>query len=436
MSHNIFTLKNLYLAYKKAKTEAFFENTHFHAVEFTKYEQNLHKNLQKLLKRLSAKKSDWFKDISFIGDYAYLPKSINTPDWNDKQNGHFVALDPLEEWERLFNEAETKASASLRLIIRPSVDFQIVSALWVIYIGEKFDKCLIDNAVYANRLRRLNSAQNYFNDTSSNLNLAAPALFNPYFSAYKNWRENGLNAMEKSLQNKNSILAITMDIEKFYHKASPNFIIKDQFLSMIGVELTDIELRFSKQLLNALEAWYKSTPDFQDRKQISIPVGLSASKIIANILLFEFDKAIVEKLKPIYYGRYVDDIFLVINSDTHQYNAKNVSDELIRALDPIMSKEINGIRLKLEYSEESDLIFASEKQKIFSLSSDHGADLVHHIRNQIREKSSEYRMLPNVPETSMEMVSKALLLTPDATIQADALRKADDVSIKRFKPRG
>lgn len=48
----MFSLGNLYVAYKKAKAkaeaeaEAFYENTHFHALAFTNYEQALNSNLE------------------------------------------------------------------------------------------------------------------------------------------------------------------------------------------------------------------------------------------------------------------------------------------------------------------------------------------------------------------------------------------------------
>src|SRR5438309_2166450 len=119
-----FSLSNLYLAYRKAKAEAFHENTHFHALEFTKYEQNLHRNLKSLRQRLLASPSDWMNDLSFIGDYAYLPKSIDCSAWDSKGDGHFRALDPRSDWERRFLVTKKPAKASLRLVIRPTPDFQ------------------------------------------------------------------------------------------------------------------------------------------------------------------------------------------------------------------------------------------------------------------------------------------------------------------------
>lgn len=45
-----------------------------------------------------------------------------------------------------------------------------------------------------------------------------------------------------------------------------------------------------------------------------LPIGLASSAIIANWYLCDFDTAIRELVNPIYYGRYVDDILIVIEN--------------------------------------------------------------------------------------------------------------------------
>lgn len=42
-----------------------------------------------------------------------------------------------------------------------------------------------------------------------------------------------------------------------------------------------------------------------------LPIGFAPSNIIANYALSKFDKAIVNELNPLYYGRYVDDVIIV-----------------------------------------------------------------------------------------------------------------------------
>ncbi|EIT71907.1 RNA-directed DNA polymerase [Hydrocarboniphaga effusa] len=430
---DFFDLGNLYVAYRKAKAEAFYENTHFHAVAYTKYEQSLDSNLKRLRARLTVRKANWFEDPAFIGGYAFLPKSIDTSEWEQKSEGHFRALDPCEDWLHRFNDTGRRAPASLRLVIRATVDFQIISSLWIMLVGHLYDSVLDRKASFGNRLRR-----SYREAAFGGVNLATPALFAPYFSAYREWREGGLSAMEGALNEGKSILAITMDVEQFYHRVSPDFLLKKSFLESQRIELSTAQRRFTKQLLTAIGTWYKKTPDFRTRPEGAIPVGLSASKIIANVLLADFDYAVTDKLKPIYYGRYVDDVFLVLETaEESSGGAGQVARRIAETLDPMVKVVDAGkgplsLQLHLPYAKDSKLIFAGPKQKIFALSSAHGADLVHHIRDQIRQQSSEYRLLPSVPDTSIAMASRALLATPNAALQADALRKADVVSVRRL----
>jgi hypothetical protein len=211
---DIFGLGNLYVAYRKAKAEAFYENTHFHALSFTKYEQTLDANLRRLRSRLLARQSTWYADRTFIGDHAYLPKAVDCAAWETNSEGHFRALDPRQDWQHRFSEAGHRANASLRLVIRPTVDFQVVSALWILLVGQLFDASIDRTASFGNRLRRSYSTLKDDRIDSPGINLATPGLFAPYFSAYREWREGGLSAMESALETGNSILAITMDIER------------------------------------------------------------------------------------------------------------------------------------------------------------------------------------------------------------------------------
>lgn len=433
---DMYSISELYIAYRKAKAEAFYENTHFHALAFTKYEQTLDKNLRSLQQRL-LDRHGWEVDSDFLGDFAYLPKSIDTTAWENQQDGHFRALDPSQDWQRRFEESKKPAQASLRLVIRASVDFQVISALWILSVGHRFDATLDQSTSFGNRLRRAWEAPSEGQPRSSTVNRSTPGLFAPYFSAYRSWREGGLSAMEHALSRKKSILAITMDIERFYHRVSPKFLLRPSFLKQVGVTLSTQEREFTRRLLAAISTWYKTTPDSRERPAGAIPVGLSASKIIANVLLAEFDTAIVKNLKPIYYGRYVDDIFLVLAAKSSDLGANGVTKKIADALSPMVQlKETEGkpasLRLRLPYARDSELIFAGPKQKIFALSSEHGSDLVHHIRDQIRQQSSEYRLLPALPDTGIAMAARALLATPNAALQADALRKADVVSVRRL----
>ncbi|WP_054691658.1 RNA-directed DNA polymerase [Geotalea toluenoxydans] len=238
--------------------------------------------------------------------------------------------------------------------------------------------------------------------------------------------------MRKAIVDGNSVDAITMDLASFYHRVSPDFLLRKAFLEQMGVRLRREDRIFTKHFVSAIWTWYRSTPDYADRPEGALPVGLSASKVIANVFLHQFDNEVSEHLDPLYYGRYVDDIFLVINPNEDAIAGDDVISFIADKV-PCISQEDNGaLRINFSYGKDSDLIFSGDKQKIFCLTSKHGLDLVDHIASQIRKHSSEYRLLPDVPDAGPDMASRALLATPSAALEADALRKADVVSVRRL----
>lgn len=433
---NFITLRDVYVAYRKAKKEAFIDPNSAHGLKFVAYEENLAENLETLLSRLNSGK--WSDDISFIGTYTYIPKSIDSNDVNAANNSlvHFCATDPLEDWKRIHGETN-KSETDYRLIIDATTDYMIVSALWVLKVGHKYDACLDSRFAVGNRLRRLRPSKGAPAGTVGVVNEKSHSLFAPYFSAYGSWRQRGLQAMKSELEKDHHIVAVTMDLKRFYHYIDPAFLLHPCYLDTVGLTLTTDEISFTKHLLTSIHTWRNNT-DEKDNN-LGIPVGLSASSVIANVLLNEFDGVIREELMPVYYGRYVDDIFLVLRPGEKFTRGEDFLKWLAKRLSNVMDysdklpgpKSGPGLTLKLSYAGKSKLIFVGKKQKIFQLEGKSGLDLIHPIIEQIRSQASEHRLLPELPEDEAGMAMRSLLVTPDATLEADALRKADVVTLRR-----
>ncbi|MEZ8141377.1 RNA-directed DNA polymerase [Enterovibrio sp. FF113] len=432
LSTEFVTLEQLYVAYRKAKQESFYETSNISSIAYSEYEENLEHNLTSLLERLVSAETEWFTDIEFIGGYLYIPKSLDDEKWADGETVHFRSVDPSSDWKKRFQDSRKKLDAEYRLIIRPTIDYQVVSALWILKVGHKLEAKLDKSLAYGNRLRRVYQK----NTESYEPNVDSIGLFQPYYSAYKSWRENGLDTMRTLVKKGETVTAITMDLTSFYHNVSPNFLVRPSFLAALDVNLNSDEMTFTRHLVNSINYWYESTPDYQKRSEGALPVGLSASKVISNILLFELDLQISDGLKTAYYGRYVDDIFMVFISNNIDANGNKILSHIRDNVDSLVINQSKdkkpSLRLKLRYAADSHLEFKPEKQKIFSLSSKHGLDLINQISDQIRAQSSEHRLLAEVPSTAGRMAEKALLASSDASLITDALRKADGLSVKRL----
>lgn len=421
------TLSDLYRAYRKAKSDAYFERGHFHSLAFSAYESNLDANLRELLRRLKEGPS-WAFDLKFIGGYTYVPKGIELPKRAEGREIHFATLDPIEDWRRSCAANGKRIEASFRPVIRPTVDYQVISALWIVKVGHKYDEKLDRTLVYAHRIKRVGA--------SGRVNQDSYQLFAPYFSGYRAWRSNGLKAIRSALDVGQSVVAVTMDVRHFYHSVSPRFLLRKGFLDVNGIELTEQESAFTETLIQSLLMWYGSTPEYLARSDGALPVGLSASRVISNVLLAEFDRLVARHPRTLHYGRYADDIFLVVQAEQSIRSGVDFIRWLRKEFDGYLvldghSNEA-GLKLRLPYAKDSDIAFSSTKQKIFFLSGPHGLDLIGQIEEQIRKQSSEYRLLPELPENENEMLNLALLATPDARLEADALRKAEAVSLRRL----
>jgi hypothetical protein len=86
-----------------------------------------------------------------------------------------------------------------------SLDFHVLSALWMLKVGSLFDKKLSSN-VHGSRLRRNRHDQ---------INELALGSFTPYLKPFRDWRDGGINAMRSALQDKKEVLALTADVSSF-----------------------------------------------------------------------------------------------------------------------------------------------------------------------------------------------------------------------------
>jgi hypothetical protein len=68
------TLSDCFIAYRKAKAEAYHENAHMQAMAFAEYEKDLSVNLRSLLRDICSHEHAWAQDAGRLGTYIYTPK--------------------------------------------------------------------------------------------------------------------------------------------------------------------------------------------------------------------------------------------------------------------------------------------------------------------------------------------------------------------------
>lgn len=429
-SPGFISLSDLYIAYRKAKREAWYDTNCAHGAKFASYERQLARNLQHLLRQLLRAEPKWFEAIGFLGKATCIAKSI---DPEEQPKDHFYDGEPLTGWKRLHERK--KAAADFRPVIDATVDFQIISVLWAIKVGHLYDARLDPRIALGNRLYRRRPKSSRPGSVGE-VNTDRPELFQAYFRAYAKWRTDGFEAMKTELHEGRAVLGVTMDLKQFYHRIDASFLLDRRYLEKLELSLSPDERRFTKQLVNAIETWNDESNRRFGGEARGVPVGLTASCIIANALLKEFDDEVVSKLGALHYGRYVDDVFLVLQ-DTGRFETKEgLMRWLGRRLRRIATyhnegKDTPALQLEMDYATGSTMSFVGAKQKVFRLSGKLGLDLISPIEAQIKSQGSEYRAMPVLPKTEAAMAARALLATPDASLEADSLRKADAVILRR-----
>lgn len=411
------SLIDLGFAWRKAKVDLYY-STYPQLLAVAEYEHDLQDHLERLQQKLNERDERWVKKADFLGDWTLAPKAIKPAQVpTKKESSALIFAAPDDEWADLIQGGK-KPTAEFRLMARCSMDFHVLSALWMLEVGDLFDKALGRN-VYGSRLRR-----NRFDQ----INKLALGSFKPYLKPFRDWRDGGIKAMRSALADNKKVLALTADVSSFYHELNPGFMLDKRFLSQAGIELSDSQAKLHRLFISALKAWAKKTP-----LRKGLPVGLPASAVVANSALLRLDQFIEQQVVPLYYGRYVDDILLVMENTsniktTEQFWSWVFSRDGGKDL---LKSSKGSILFKQNYLKGSRIAFENSKNKLFVLSGNPGTALINAISEQINQRASEWRALPNLPDSPVTVATDLLKATNNAGEQADNLRKTDALTLHR-----
>jgi hypothetical protein len=429
------TLQDLGLAYRKAKVDLYY-SSHASIEAIADYEEKLLENLSSLLAKINGESEDWVQDKAFLGTYTIAAKSIDMSAWKAHQKEHgngLIFSSAADEWtyacaELAKGDEPKQPTAEFRVMAKCHLDFHVLSTLWMLEVGQFFDAKL-SNAAYGNRLRRTEKGDKTVNHFSL-------GTFKPYLKPFKDWRDQGIQAMRTALDADKKIVALTADVKSFYHELNPSFMLDPAFFKdVVGLVLTDGRLKLHPLFITALQAWAQNTP-----LKKGLPVGLPASAVVANMALIELDAIVEKELVPLYYGRYVDDILLVMENGSGFRSKEElwawIFKRFGKQLAWVDGKKKNEIisfqpTYLSEGASQSQIHFANDKNKVFMLSGPTGKTLVEAIEHQIYERASEWRAMPRLPRSSNYVGTDLLAATQSDGEAADNLRKADALTMRR-----
>lgn len=457
-------IEDLLLAYRKAKADCFYDNNFPNAVKFSEYEGELLQNINKLLEDL---KRNGLESFGSNFKYRILPKRLGQEDKNTNSNEKSYSFYSSAEKAFKCLLHEKKLKPEFKIVGDFDVEDHIISALWINLIGHKYDALLSKNS-YAFRLKRIYSKE--IKESKREYHLRSINSFEPYIYPYQRWRNNGIKAVKEELKKDNDVLLAALDIKSFYNsieiKQITAFLNRNTFIDETKLDLSEEEKKFNEEYVEYLQNWESDAKDYIynhfgfDAKSLNVglPVGITSSRIISNLVLLHFDEAIEKNLAPIYYGRYVDDIFLLLKDSgqidcnnnllkylTNKFSSANLAKgESNSSLVEVENKENDtfiklyanrdSVRLNSEKQKDEciSITFQEKKQRSYFLSGKSGLDLIDNLEHELREFSSEHRLLPDVDNLENSTAARVLSTGNMNGSSANNIRTTDNLTIKKL----
>lgn len=398
MKNEIITLDEIKEAYRKLKTHVY--NDSFNLRLRTRladfeYNNDIESSFKRLLCDINDDNID--KHLANISTYI-LPKKIqskkicNTNIVRNDVCGLFDNIDLTEEDYNFYIDAP--------------IEIYLIDVLWMMKEGFWLIDSQIKKDCYGNSL--------VFETNDDSYGIKhGHYLFKRYFDKYKKWRDNGIKTAREQTQHKNDVLLVCLDIQRFYPTSQIDFSkIQETLQSKNSCHcLTALLERIYVKYQNILDSFNGTKSKFPQ-----LPIGLLSAGIIANWYLSDFDKEIKERFNPIYYGRYVDDIFMVIGN-VKPNNIENWFDEkfLYEKGSPLIIENDSKGNKRYKLRSHNNLLINHKKLKLFYFSPNHSMAILDNFQKRLDENSSAFWFLPE-DDTHDTLNSKGFDVIYDDTI--------------------
>lgn len=322
----------------------------------------------------------------------------------------------IEEIKKILLEEKLKTEIKYNYVIDCPIELHIISILWIFNEGYKLDK-KVDKYSYGYRL-------NY--DNSGKVNKCN--VFKPYAQQYKLWRSKGIEKAKEIVDEDENVILINMDLKKFYYNINHQKL-KDKIaeLEKSTQEKNGIlESNITKIIFKINEIFDSKVSHDQNRKEKAdesiIPIGLYSSPILANFYLKDLDDDILNNYNPSYYGRYVDDIFIVFKE--YKTNKLKVTKrEYLRKKFSNLTDMVKLEKYGIEKSLNDKILSENDKQEVIFLDNNKKRSEIQKIENSFIETASTFAFLPN--EKDIEKLYNKITVDNDEDFKS----KKYDVSV-------
>lgn len=377
-------------AYKKLKSYYFYDKTLLfikkRIAEFECDDHRFEHTFDILADTLVAEDTAYFDSLIAQLDFQVFPKSFV------ETSEHTTAIIGAVD--------HSKNISKVNFFIDVPIELLIIDCLWTVFLAK------IGNSKYGNRAcsyaGKLKPSIFFFGDDDlySGIDWKSNRCFEPYYENYSRWQNDAFTKLREGLENQDQLM-FSLDLKSFYYSVRFEF---DTLNTLLGHDTRLDKISFISSIeeklflaYTQLISKYKIGIDIKNDATI-FPIGLLSPIVLREIYLYKFDQRIKEILSPVHYGRYVDDMIIVLPTNE---SATKITPEYI--CDLLKEK---GLIKKKGSGKTDDYIFigfdsvAIQQSKIncFYFEGNSSNILIELAEKQFRNNSSEANLLPDFDE--------------------------------------
>lgn len=346
----------------------------------------------------------WLKEISF----RVVPK-------NYENNGASLSSDSDKEGKFISNvtSAKTYHVSRVNYFFDGPIEIHLIAVLWIMFEGRVLDNQLGTECYGA----RLEESLSSIEDHSAN-------LYRRYHELYARWRDTGIRKAKQLLtEDKTSVCILGIDVQEYYYHIQLDFQAISKYIRKIRRKANGpvVSRVISRNLFECLEAicmsyrekiepLLKLTHKHISTHNAGIPIGLCSSPLLANWYLRDFDKAVKGHVRPAYYGRYVDDILIVIQ-DVDDPSEKG--SPVINFMESVLVKSgilYEPVENRYELTNPSGLFLQQSKCILQYFNTDHSIAGLEKFQKKLEESGSDFLLMPvDEADNSLEEIAYELL---------------------------
>lgn len=278
-------------------------------------------------------------------------------------------------YKKIIKKYDDKEGIKYNYIIDCPIELHLISMLWILEYGIELDRKIEKNS-YGYRLE---------NDKNK-------SIFKKYIIQYYKWLENGLEIAQDLIERNEDIVLLKMDLKRFYYNISEENLITQIKKLNNNIEdnnLFNIILEINKKYTELLKLSL-SQEEKEGFGKYFLPIGLYSSAILANFYLKEFDENILNYY-PDYYGRYVDDIFIILR----ERNIPTLIDAekyLKKRFPKVFAEDyLSNLKLDFDFKNNNKIIMKTLSGNLKKIK-------FKEVKEKFLEKPSPFNFLPNEKE--------------------------------------